>query len=173
MKNGQWMALIAVAAFGLAACGGDAGGSEGVDEMVEGANEVAEGAADAVNEAADAASDAAHEMADDVKDAMSQELPAGVTTAMIEHGKTVYEGAGICSSCHGPAGAGIPNLGADLTDSEWVHSDGSYAAIVETITNGVTADESSSGVPMPAKGGTTISEDDVKATAAYVWSLSK
>jgi len=85
----------------------------------------------------------------------------------------VYEGAGICSSCHGPDGTGIPNLGANLTDGEWLHSDGSYEALVETVMNGVTAEESSSGVPMPARAGTNISDEQVRAAAAYVWTLSK
>jgi mono/diheme cytochrome c family protein len=31
---------------------------------------------------------------------------------------------------------------------------------------------SKSGVPMPAKGGGSISDDDVKAVAAYVYTLS-
>ncbi len=38
---------------------------------------------------------------------------------------------------------------------------------------GVTAQKSSTGVPMPAKGGTSITDEQVKAVSAYVWSLSK
>ena len=33
----------------------------------------------------------------------------------------------------GPAGEGIPNLGANLTDDEWIHIDGSYESIIENI----------------------------------------
>jgi cytochrome c5 len=40
------------------------------------------------------------------------------------------------------------------------------------IAKGVTKEESKTGVPMPAKGGSSISDDEVKAVAAYVWSLS-
>jgi len=93
--------------------------------------------------------------------------------AMIQEGNDIFHGAGICSSCHGPNGEGLPNLGANLTDAEWLHSDGSYDAIVQTIMNGVTAEESTTGVPMPAKAGTTITDAQVKAAAAYVWTLSK
>ena len=118
--------------------------------------------------AADAETDAA-----EATDAMPQELPEGVTAAMVEEGKGIYGGAGICMSCHGAAGEGIPNLGADLTDDEWLHIDGSYESIVQNILEGVTAQQSSSGVPMPAKGGTAITDDQVNAVAAYVWTLSQ
>lgn len=101
-----------------------------------------------------------------------QQLPEGVTPDMIAQGKTIYGGPGICATCHGPDGKGVPNLGANLTDKEWLHSDGSYAGIVKTVTGGVPAEKSSSGTPMPPKGGSTITDAQVKAVAAYVWSLS-
>ncbi len=154
------LTLVALVTVGLSACGGDA--SANGDAAADAAP------AQAQMTAADAETDAA-EMAD----AMPQELPEGVTPAMVEEGKGIYNGAGICMSCHGPNGEGIPNLGANLTDDEWLHVDGSYEQIVENIMTGVTAQESSSGVPMPAKGGTAITDDQVRAVAAYVWTLSK
>lgn len=160
MKNGIWMVLFSASALGLAACGGDANGGDEMDEMAESTEMMAEEGADHM--------DAANPCAD-----MSQEMPEGVTMAMVDEGKTVFEGAGICASCHGPSGEGIPNLGGNLTDDEWLHSDGSYDGIVETVMNGVTAEASSSGVPMPARGGTNINDDQVRAAAAYVWTLSK
>ena len=96
-------------------------------------------------------------------------LPAGVTQKMITDGGGVFKGAGLCFACHGQDWKGMPGLGANLTDSEWLHIDGSYETIVELITKGTT---SSTGVAMPPKGGSAISEADVKAVAAYVWSLS-
>jgi cytochrome c5 len=36
----------------------------------------------------------------------------------------------------------------------------------------VTKEESKSGIMMPPRGGSTISDEDVKAVAAYVYSLS-
>ncbi|MEE8191603.1 MAG: c-type cytochrome [Gemmatimonadales bacterium] len=101
-----------------------------------------------------------------------EELPDGVTDEMIANGKTVFGGAGICMVCHGPQGAGIANLGADLTDDEWLHSDGTYEGILATIEAGVAADKSSTGGVMPPKGSSSISDEQVKAVAAYVWSLS-
>ena len=96
-------------------------------------------------------------------------LPAGVTEKMISDGGNVFKGSGLCFACHGPEAKGIPGLGADLTDPEWIHMDGSYEKIVELITAGTA---SAAGVAMPPKGGSAISEADVKAVAAYVWRLS-
>ncbi len=98
-------------------------------------------------------------------------LPAGVTQEMISQGASVFTGAGICAACHGPEAKGIPNLGADLTDDKWVHSDGSYEGILETIKNGVAPAKSTTGAAMPPKGGSNISEEQMKSVAAYVWRL--
>jgi mono/diheme cytochrome c family protein len=96
--------------------------------------------------------------------------PAGVTPAAIAKGDSIFHKSGNCYACHGANAQGL--VGPNLTDSVWIHSDGSYDAIVKQVTNGVTKEESKSGVPMPPKGGATISDDDVKAVAAYVYSLS-
>lgn len=100
-----------------------------------------------------------------------EELPDWVTDEMIAKGKTVFGGAGICMVCHGPEGKGVANLGADLTDDEWLHSDGTYEGILGTIEAGVPADKSSNGSVMPPKGGAGISDEQMNAVAAYVWSL--
>ncbi len=99
-------------------------------------------------------------------------LPPGVTAQMVKEGETLFKGAGLCSACHGPDAKGIPSLGANLIDTEWLHSKGSYDEIAKQITTGVTADKSTTGVVMPPKGGTNITDAQVKAIAAYVWSLS-
>jgi mono/diheme cytochrome c family protein len=99
-------------------------------------------------------------------------LPPGVTTATIADGKKIFAGPGLCTACHGPAAKGIPGLGANLTDDTWLHSDGSYEALVAQITAGVPANKSSNGVAMPPKGGSSLSDVQVRAVAAYVWSLT-
>jgi len=99
-------------------------------------------------------------------------LPPGVTAQMVREGETLFKGAGLCSACHGQDGKGIPNLGTNLADAQWVQSKGSYDEIVRQITTGVAADKSTTGVVMPPKGGTSITDAQVKAIAAYVWSLS-
>ncbi|HXG43745.1 MAG TPA: c-type cytochrome [Gemmatimonadales bacterium] len=97
-------------------------------------------------------------------------LPSGVTQAMVDKGNEIFHKQGLCYACHGQDGKGL--VGPNLTDDVWIHSKGTYEEIVAQITKGVTKEESKSGVPMPAKGGSSISDEDVKAVAAYVWSLS-
>ena len=101
------------------------------------------------------------------------ELPPGVTQAMVEEGNTIFHGAGLCATCHGADAKGVPGLGADLSDSTWLHSDGSYDAIVKQIMEGVPANVSKSGSAMPPKGGSSLTDDQAKAAASYVWSLSR
>lgn len=98
------------------------------------------------------------------------QAPATVTPAAITLGDSLFHSKGNCYACHGANAQGA--VGPNLTDAEWIHSDGSYDAIVKQITTGVTAEESKSKIPMPPKGGSTITDDEVKAVAAYVYSLS-
>jgi len=98
-----------------------------------------------------------------------QDLPAGVTDKMISDGEAIFKGAGTCFACHGQDAKGMPALGANLTDTEWTHADGTYESIVATIKSGAQA---ASGAVMPPKGGPNLSEEQVRAVAAYVWSLS-
>ncbi len=100
-------------------------------------------------------------------------LPPGVTPAMVKEGESIFQGAGLCSACHGQDAKGIPSLGADLTDQKWLHSKGTYDDIVKQILTGVTADQSTTGTVMPPKGGSNITDAQVKAVAAYVWTLSR
>lgn len=98
-------------------------------------------------------------------------LPPGVTKEMVAKGKSLFTGTGLCLACHGMEGKG--GIGPDLTDQTWLHGDGSYEAIVKLITTGVTAEESKTGQMMPPKGGSTISPEEVKIVAAYVWKISR
>jgi cbb3-type cytochrome c oxidase subunit III len=97
-------------------------------------------------------------------------LPAGVTKDMVAKGKSVFGGAGLCLACHGVDAKG--GIGPNLTDQTWLHGDGSYDTLVTLITTGVQPKDSKTGQMMPPKGGSAISEADVRAVAAYVWSLS-
>ena len=98
------------------------------------------------------------------------QAPAAVTPAAIAQGDSIFHSKGNCYACHGSNAQGA--VGPNLTDAEWIHSDGSYDAIVKQVTTGVPQAESKSGIPMPAKGGSSITDDEVKAVAAYVYSLS-
>jgi mono/diheme cytochrome c family protein len=94
-----------------------------------------------------------------------------VTPALIARGDTVYHGSGNCYACHGAKAEGL--VGPNLTDAEWIHSKGTYEDIVAQINAGVAKEKSKSGMPMPPKGGATISDEDVNAVAAYVHSLGQ
>ena len=102
--------------------------------------------------------------------AQADSLPPGVTKEMVTKGKSVFLGAGLCLACHGQDGKGV--IGPNLTDQTWLHIDGSYDAIITQILSGVDASQSKTGQIMPPKGGSAISDADVKAVAAYVWTLS-
>jgi mono/diheme cytochrome c family protein len=96
---------------------------------------------------------------------------AAVTPAAIAKGDTIFHTKGNCYACHGAKAVGAA-VGPNLTDAEWIHSDGSYDAIVKQVIAGITKEQAKSGIPMPAKGGATIADDEVHAVAAYVYSLS-
>lgn len=96
--------------------------------------------------------------------------PAGVTPAAIAKGDSIFHTSGLCYACHGTNAQGA--VGPNLTDAEWLHGDGSYDFIVATVTAGVPTEKAKKGVPMPPKGGSSITDDEVKAVAAYVYSLS-
>ena len=102
----------------------------------------------------------------------SSEAPAVASSSpLIAQGDAVFHGPGNCYACHGSKGEGL--VGPNLTDSEWIHSKGTLEDIEAQINHGVPKEESKSGIPMPPKGGSTISDEDVKACAAYVHSLSQ
>ena len=97
-------------------------------------------------------------------------LPKGVTPAMVEAGKQLFEGPGLCMACHGMDAKGA--IGPDLTDTVWVHHKGSFEEIVEQVIRGIPEAESKSGNIMPPRGGSTLTDDESRAVSAYVWALS-
>jgi len=103
----------------------------------------------------------------------AQGLPPGVTQEMIEKGRAIFTGAGNCYACHGQNAEGMLGPTTKLVDHQWLHSDGSYPSIVAYIKKGVTKEESKSGVPMPPRGGSNITDEQVAQVAAYVWSISR
>jgi len=103
----------------------------------------------------------------------SEELPEGVTPEMIAAGQQLFTGAGLCFACHGPEGKGLPGVGANLTDEEWAQSTGAFPELVETILKGVSVEASTTGVMMLPKGGSQLTEEQIRQVASYVWSLSR
>jgi mono/diheme cytochrome c family protein len=102
--------------------------------------------------------------------APAQAVPQGATQAMVDKGNEIFHKTGLCYACHGQDGKGL--VGPNLTDDVWLQSKGTYDDIIKQILAGVTKEQAKSGVPMPPKGGSTISDEEVKAVAAYVYSLS-
>lgn len=128
-----------------------------------GGGDAAPAADDAQQPAAEAAP-AATETAPDMN------LPEGVTPAMVAEGKTIFMGQGICFTCHMQGGVGGPQA-PNLTDDTWINIDGSYQSIVQTVTTGVLEPKEHPG-PMLPRAGTNITDEQVRAVAAYVWTLS-
>ena len=106
----------------------------------------------------------------DTSSAKGSAAGAAITPELIAQGDKIFHGPGNCYACHGSNAQG--SVGPNLTDAEWIHSKGTYEDIVAQVMKGVPKEESKSGIVMPPKGGSTISDDDVKAVAAYVYSLS-
>ena len=102
--------------------------------------------------------------------ASGQSPAATVSPELIAQGDKIFHGPGNCYACHGSNAEGL--VGPNLTDAEWIHSKGTLDDIIAQVTHGVPKEESKSGIVMPPRGGSTISDDDVKAVAAYVYSLS-
>jgi mono/diheme cytochrome c family protein len=94
---------------------------------------------------------------------------ASYSPELVAKGDALFHGSGNCYACHGSKAEGL--VGPNLTDAEWIHSKGSYEDIVAQINHGVPKEESKSGIVMPPKGGAALTDDDVKAVAAYVHSL--
>lgn len=103
--------------------------------------------------------------------------PAAVTAAAIAQGDSIYH-ARACAGCHGPQATGGQG-GPDLTTSTHLHVNGSYDDFVRIITTGVPKD--SIKVPthrfaMQPRGtnrnAPPLSDDQIHAVAAYVYSLS-
>jgi glucose/arabinose dehydrogenase/mono/diheme cytochrome c family protein len=100
-------------------------------------------------------------------------VPNGATKEMVALGDRIYHGqvgGATCVGCHGAAGTGT-TLGPNLTHTQWLWGDGSYRSIVKTITAGVPEPKQYRS-PMPPMGGAQLTDDQVRAVAAYIWGLS-
>lgn len=98
-------------------------------------------------------------------------LPEGVTQEMVAAGDEIFNGVATCHACHGQSAAGGP-LAPSLNDSDWLHIDGSFDALVQIITAGVPAPQQFP-APMPPMGGSALSEEQVRQVAAYVFAISR
>ncbi len=92
---------------------------------------------------------------------------------LVAMGEQVFNGPGICFSCHGQGGVGTA-LGPNLTDDDWLWIENPetdlQAKLVENIRAGVPR-PAEHPAPMPPMGGASLSEEQLQAVAAYVASL--
>ena len=90
---------------------------------------------------------------------------AALSPAMIDLGRALYHGKGLCYACHGPALEGT-QIAPTLKAHAWRDAkDGGYAALVAVLLKGV---PSTAMVSLP--GG--ISPAEARSVAAYIWSVS-
>jgi len=99
-------------------------------------------------------------------------VPVGATSGEVTLGKKIFQGdvaGATCAGCHGGEGVGTP-VGPALNSGTWLWGDGGLTSITETIKNGVPDPKQHPGA-MPPMGGVKLSDENLKAVAAYVWSL--
>jgi mono/diheme cytochrome c family protein len=97
-----------------------------------------------------------------------------ITPALVARGDSIFHGqaaGGLCFGCHGMDGKGVPGVAPDLTAGKWLHGDGSFSAIMATVERGVPKPKQAA-APMPPMGGAQLGPADIRAVAAYVYSLT-
>lgn len=99
-------------------------------------------------------------------------LPEGVTVEMVQEGQEIFNSTtGICFTCHVREGVGGP-LAPPLNDDEWLNIDGEYESIVKIIIDGVREPMEYPGM-MQERAGMPLTDEQVRALAAYVFTLSR
>jgi len=100
--------------------------------------------------------------------------PAKVTAERVLAGSEIFNGRS-CVLCHAVAGRGEGASAPSLADPQWAHGDGGFDGIRRVVVWGVETDEMQTPreFEMFPRGGLTISDEEVDAVAAYVWSLSR
>jgi mono/diheme cytochrome c family protein len=97
--------------------------------------------------------------------------PEGVTDSSIAWGKQLFHGSANCSACHGQDADGTED-GPALTGALWLHGPGTYEWLVEQIKRGIPGHQTWTRKPMPMRGWSNMPDEDVRAVAAYVWSIT-
>jgi mono/diheme cytochrome c family protein len=113
---------------------------------------------------------------DDDRDDRAEEVswePGTITPQMVALGDSLFHGligATSCQACHGADGKQA-TVAPNLTDAEWLHSDGSWEGIHTTIKSGVMSPKQFQSI-MPPFGGAPLTLVQSRAVAAYVYKLS-
>jgi mono/diheme cytochrome c family protein len=93
--------------------------------------------------------------------------------ARVARGKAIFEGKGLCFSCHGKAGDGVLGPTTKLVGRALAHVKPVASAIAALIRTGVDSATSTSGQLMPPRGGSRISDAEIDAVAEYVVELRR
>jgi len=112
-------------------------------------------------------------MAAQVRDTTTPKIkrPDQVTDSAVARGRELFHGAGNCSACHGVEGVGTDS-GAPLAQGVWLHGEDSYEGILSRVVHGIPMETSTRGTAMPMRGWNTLSNQEVRDVAAYVWVIS-
>lgn len=108
----------------------------------------------------------------------TEPLPEGIseneiTDEILAKGKELFN-QDACAICHTAEGTGSDKA-PDLTDNEWLHSEGDLDGIRRTVWFGVSEEQikdKSRPFEMNPGGGLDLDRDTLNAVAAYAWSLS-
>jgi len=99
----------------------------------------------------------------------------GVSLALVAEGDALFN-QGACVRCHGANGAGGAN-GPSLVAGPWLHGDGSMPFLTGIITTGVPRERLKDALRRfamnPRGGPMQLTDDKVRALAAYVYSISR
>jgi mono/diheme cytochrome c family protein len=168
-----WLAPVAMAGL-LSACGGGGGDTAGGDAPAAGggANPPAAEPAPGAQPEPGAQAPADTPPADTAGKPTGAAAGGGGSAQLIALGDSVFHGqagGGTCYACHGQDGKGSA-VGPNLTDAEWLNTDGTLAGITKTVQSGVPTPKQAP-APMPPMGGASLSPDQVRAVATYVHSL--
>jgi mono/diheme cytochrome c family protein len=96
---------------------------------------------------------------------------ASYDPALVTQGEQLFL---VCSACHGADARGLPNLGKDLVESEFIQSLNDQDLLTFIKTGRPSWDAlNTTGIDMPPKGGNpAFSDEDILAIIAYLRSLS-
>jgi len=97
--------------------------------------------------------------------------PVQVTDSAVARGQEIFQGAGNCIACHGPAGVGTDS-GPAIAQGIWMHGPDNYEGILSRVMHGIPLDVSTRGTAMPMRGWNTLTDRQARDVAAYVWTIS-
>jgi len=104
----------------------------------------------------------------------AQGAPTDSSALRLAQGKRLFEGKGLCFSCHGVQGEGMLGPTTRLSEGKiWLHTKGTLWEIAAVIKSGIESDKSRSGTVMPPRGGSRITDAEAELLAAYVLELHK